>query len=154
MEELSKGMVVFEATTHIKRYGKWWLESRWCAKGSPKTLLIDNAVAVKKELSYNICLKRYRGCVRCSCDEEGTIECTVTGGISWPGTRRTWCSLLSTFQGNAYGTRRFRKSIAWPKVVSNGHCWTMQLQSRKCERRVRACRMACSIIHTVMFYSL
>ena len=29
--------------------------------------------------------------------------------------------LLSTFQGNAYVTRRFRMPVAWPKVVSDRH---------------------------------
>ena len=35
------GMLVFEATMHIKKYEKQWLESRYCANESPKTLLID-----------------------------------------------------------------------------------------------------------------
>ena len=32
---------VFEATTYIKKYGRRQLESRWCAKESPKMLPID-----------------------------------------------------------------------------------------------------------------
>ena len=32
--------------------------------------------------------------------------------------------MLSTFQGNAYATRRFRKPVAWPEVVSDRHYWT------------------------------
>ena len=53
----------------------------------------------------------------------GTIECTVTG-------RRKYSADLaqgglevpcSAFQGNTYGTHRFRESVAWPKVVSDRH---------------------------------
>ena len=40
MEE-RKGIVVFEATTDIKKNGRWRLESLWCAKESPKTLPIN-----------------------------------------------------------------------------------------------------------------
>ena len=35
------GMLVFEATMHIKKYEKRWLESHYCANKSPKTLLIN-----------------------------------------------------------------------------------------------------------------
>ena len=61
MEEFLKGRVVFEATTHIKIYGKQRLESWWCAKESTKTLPID---------TLWLCIERYHGCVRCSYDEE------------------------------------------------------------------------------------
>ena len=37
----SKGIVVSEATTYIKNYGRRWLERHWCAKKSLKTLQID-----------------------------------------------------------------------------------------------------------------
>ena len=67
--------------------------------------------------------------VCCFCDGEvATVECTVTGrrkySAAWPGARRTWSPLLSTFQGNAYAPRRFRKPVAWPNVVSDRHYWT------------------------------
>ena len=41
MNSFSKGIVVFEATTRIRKYGKRRLESRWYAKESLKTLPID-----------------------------------------------------------------------------------------------------------------
>ena len=69
MEEFSKGMVVFEATTHIKIWQAAVGESLVCER-EPENVSHRYAVAVKKELSYDICPKRYRGCVRCSCDEE------------------------------------------------------------------------------------
>ena len=54
---------------YMKKYGRRRLESH-CAKERPKNASDQYAVAVKKELSYDICLERYRGCVRCSCDGE------------------------------------------------------------------------------------
>ena len=40
IEEFLKGIVVFEATTYIMKYGRGQLERRWCVKESPKTLPI------------------------------------------------------------------------------------------------------------------
>ena len=67
------------------------------------------AVAVKKEPSYDISLQIYiagefavlatRSYYRMYSNRAQEI-------FSWPaGTRRTWSSLLSIFQGNAYGSR-------------------------------------------------
>ena len=64
-------------------YKKVWaavVEESLVCEREPENASNRYAVAVKKELSQEICLKRYRGCVRCFCDGEvATIEYTVRG---------------------------------------------------------------------------
>ena len=66
-KSFSKGIVVFKATTYIKKHGRWQLERRWCAKESPKILPIDvlwlwKKVILRKTLSegyYKVALHRW-----------------------------------------------------------------------------------------------
>ena len=62
----------FERNCFIRGYHVYRrLESRWCANENTKTVLIDTLWPRKrKELSWDICIKKHRGCVRSSCDEE------------------------------------------------------------------------------------
>ena len=69
-------------------------------------------------------------CVHFFCDgEEATIECTVTGRRKYSADLAQG-GLLSSFQDNAYGTRRFRKPVAWPKVVSDRHSTELGTKSQ------------------------
>ena len=52
-KSFSKGTVVFEATTYIKKYGSRHLESHWCAKESPKMHLIDTHCGCEKGRNYH-----------------------------------------------------------------------------------------------------
>ena len=66
MEQFSKGIVVFKTTMYLKKYGRQRLEKCWCAKECPKMPSINTLWLWKrKELSWDICLKRCRRCVRC-----------------------------------------------------------------------------------------
>ena len=130
---------------HIKKYGRRRLESCWYAKEIPKTLPIDKLWLWKRNYHRTFASKGIAGvfavfvtgrCYRMYSKSAQEI-------LSWPGTRRTWSSLLSSFQGNAYGTCRFRKPVAWSKVENMN-----QLQSRKCERRARARGMARTILNS------
>ena len=41
------GIVVFEATIYVNKYGRWQLERHWCVKETPKMLLIDMLLLVR-----------------------------------------------------------------------------------------------------------
>ena len=55
MEEFSKGVFVFGATTYIKKYGRRRLERRLCAKERPKTLPIDTLTVVGESNGLQCC---------------------------------------------------------------------------------------------------
>ena len=83
MEVFSKGIVVSEATTNIKNYGRRWLERRWCAKKSLKTLPIDKlGLWKRKDLSKSM-IRHLPQKLSQVCSlfwwQGGTKECTVTG---------------------------------------------------------------------------
>ena len=160
----SKGIVVFEATTYLKKYGRQWLESHWCAKETPKTLPIDTLWLWERNYYRTFA---WKGCEKgtiighlpgkvsrvCSLFLRwgSTIECSnrTQEIFSWPGTRRTWRFLnfpALFLSRNAYGTRRFRKPVAWPKADIT----ESTLQSHKCERQVRARAMSPTIFRTMM----
>ena len=134
-------------------------ESCWCAKESPKMFPIDTLWLWKRNYHRTFASK----------GTTGVFAVFATGGsycrmysnraqeiFSSPGIRPTWSSLLSTFQGNAYATRTFRKPVAWPKVVSDRHYWT-SYKIRKSEHRTRTRGMALNyynLHHNVLNYLL
>ena len=74
--------------------------------------------------------------------------------FNWSGTRPTWSSLAHWWwYMEAYACNlRFRKPVAWPKVVSDRHNWTSYtVASVSVWAHARAHGMAHTIIRTVMF---
>ena len=121
---------IFERKCCIRGYHVYkevWeaaVEESLVCKREPENASNRYTVAVKKELSQEICLKRYRGCVRWFCDGEvATIECTVTGHRKYSADLAQGGLEVPTlyFSGQRLWNPQVQKPIDWPKVVSDRH---------------------------------